>query len=507
MNSPQLFSPALRSPKASRRAPGCKSMAPSLIYHQHNLTNLSSGITTHIAVVLFASSLGRWIDGAPSRLRTLVATFSINRLAVILACLCWAIILPAPRRKDDEQAELDYRSKPTNITPSNPLGGLELAVFLMILALGIIERLSRLANLVSIERDWVPALATPSQNESDGNDSAVDLTHLNAVMARIDLVCKLGAPVATSAFMGSSNSPRIAALILIALNAACLPLEYWTAKSVWKWSEQLQEPKTSETALSPDALEPSGFLHVYSESHSSLARTGIHILSTAFLWMSDWLRHYVESLRQYFGTTVWIPSLATTGLHFSVLSFSSTFVVFLMDSGFTANIITIAEIAGAVLELSSTIVFPWGVRVLSARHATYAPLSDDLDEQGETIQVYTELTKDSQPTQGLSLQDPQNAGVSQLGLWAFGFLLLSLVKAPPPFPYLKILPLLTHVPRSQLSPFSTRSLAPGPLHQLPPPRLPNHPSGTNIQQQSSSSSSSSPFPASAAGQQPSAPSS
>ena len=66
------------------------------------------------------------------------------------------------------------------------------AVFLLILALGIVERLSRLANLVSIERDWVPTMV--AAGATDKQHPPYDLSRLNAVMSRVDLICRLGSP-------------------------------------------------------------------------------------------------------------------------------------------------------------------------------------------------------------------------------------------------------------------------------------------------------------------------
>ena len=69
-------------------------------------------------------------------------------------------------------------------------------VFGIVVVLGVSEKLSGVGNMIAMERDWVPALtlATP-----DVVEPGYSLTHVNAIMRRIDLVCKLVAPLLISA--------------------------------------------------------------------------------------------------------------------------------------------------------------------------------------------------------------------------------------------------------------------------------------------------------------------
>jgi iron-regulated transporter 1 len=62
--------------------------------------------------------------------------------------------------------------------------------FGLILVLDAIQHLSATGNKLSLERDWVPALVEPAGT----SDAAYSLTQVNAVMGRIDLICKLVAP-------------------------------------------------------------------------------------------------------------------------------------------------------------------------------------------------------------------------------------------------------------------------------------------------------------------------
>ena len=287
---------------------------------------------------MFASSIGRWVDRAPSRLRTLLTTVAINRVAVVIACTCWAIIVDGGVQEsiDEKESELHPIRSPKAKN----------AIFLFILALGILERLSRLANLLSIERDWIPRMA--------GSIPDHDLTHLNAVMVRIDLICKLGSPIVISGLL-SILPPRVGPLPLALCSLMFWPLEYWTARRVWDDSPELRV--TQEVNKMEDPL------------------ISQRSFGAAFRALASWLTEYWQSLYSYFTAKVWMPSLAMTSLHSSVLNFSGSLTVFLVQSGFSMGMITGAEVLSAVCEFSSTFVFPWGVRFFSQKD--YSPLQEE----------------------------------------------------------------------------------------------------------------------------------
>ena len=295
-------------------------------------------------------------------------------------------------------------------------------IFLIILALGVIERLSRLANLISIERDWIPTLATTV--ESDKKLTLYDLTQLNAVMSRIDLICKLGAPIVMSMFMSATKSSRLGAVAMIALNLISWPLEYWTARTVWQDSIRLQKPKAevfAKASISKDS-EPGKSLEyicarLWAPFYNVVGR------------FSSWILQYGSSLKLYFATDIWMASLAVTGLHFSILVFSGTLTVFLVNSGFSLILVTWAEIFSAMFELGSTYVFPLGVRLLATERTSYKAL--------RSIAVYSppaspsrlncETMDESQLGNEPQFQEENCGGVSTLGMWALAFLLICLV--------------------------------------------------------------------------------
>ena len=108
--------------------------------------------------------------------------------------------------------------KDVEVVPHALVRSLKIELFAIVLFLSIVERLSRTANLLSIERDWIPAMAAPIPM-LDGESSKNGLTELNAVISRIDLICKLLSPIAFSAFTTAVGSVRVVIVSLLILNA------------------------------------------------------------------------------------------------------------------------------------------------------------------------------------------------------------------------------------------------------------------------------------------------
>jgi len=360
-------------------------------------------------------------------------TVTVNRVAVIAACVCWSLIVTSEGQLA-VSATTDPKSKTAEPRPLN-VHHLKDLLFLVILLLGVIERLSRLANLLSIERDWVPTLAVAGMDAKQPEQ--YDLTHLNAIMGRIDLICKIGSPIAISAFMSATDSPRLGCFGLLILNLITWPFEYWTARTVWHGNEQLRGPK-SMVSSTVRGMGPHGGSHgsdLLPNFGSSIWPSVTRVPQS----LSSWICQYWISLRYYFATEVWMPSLAMTSLHFSVLTFSATLTVFLLHSGFPVRLMTWAEVLSAVFELSSTIVFPWGVRLLGTEANHYTALSEtpEVSETLSPIDLSSSVDGDVQPCEGLPLNAHQNVGVSRLGMWALGFMLLCLVSTTRPIRRLK----------------------------------------------------------------------
>nr|BAL46499.1 ferroportin [Diospyros kaki] len=97
---------------------------------------------------------------------------------------------------------------------------------------GAIGVLSTLAGTILIEREWVVVI-------SEGQPPNV-LTEMNSVIRRIDLICKLFAPVLTG-FIISFISLKASALALSLWNVISVCLQYWLLMSVYNGIPALRE--------------------------------------------------------------------------------------------------------------------------------------------------------------------------------------------------------------------------------------------------------------------------
>jgi iron-regulated transporter 1 len=379
-----------------------------------------------LASILFSSSVGRWVDHSPDRLKTLLCTISINRTAVISASALWYFIVEP---KNDSHA----RALAASEGSAALLRG---AIFTLILALGILEGLSASGNMLSMERDWVVTAASPA-------GQPYDLTHLNPSMRRIDLICKLFAPILISVIV-SATSIKIGVLVVGCMSAGSWAVEFWCARRVWLRNPRLRALKAVDISASASATAPQP------GARNLLSRT------------AHGLRRYADDFRKYFSSTVWIPSLSLAFLHISALTYSATFITYLLAVGFSLDLITVARAAGSVVEISSTVVTPVGVSYLG-KAKNHGCIHHDRARENE--EASTALLEESPEEE---LQATTETGLERLGLWGISFQLINLV--PP-------LPLPSQLSKSQLTsptdPRRLRALVPLPSSNSTPPIIPS----------------------------------
>jgi iron-regulated transporter 1 len=339
---------------------------------------LCNGVVRTLASICFSSAVGRRVDNEKHRLKTLLSTISINRISVISASVLWLCII----NSGDRDISLD-----------NPQPILKWMTFIIILILGIFEGLSASGNMMSMERDWVVTAASP-----DGQK--YDLSHLNSVMRRIDLICKLISPLVISGII-SITSTRAGVIVVGAMSATSWGAESWCARRVWNQNSKLKEPKLIIARNGED----------YSQSATP------RIFSAKVLQA---FKRYYQDLIAYFTSTVWIPSLSLALLHLSALSYSATFITFLLSVGFSLEFITIARAAGSLVEISSTVITPVGIRILGkARHHGLVRAHNEFRSSND---VNTPLVGDIREHEMRT-----ETGLERLGAWGLSWQLLNLV--------------------------------------------------------------------------------
>jgi solute carrier family 40 (iron-regulated transporter), member 1 len=398
-----------------------------------------------LSVLLFASLLGTWVDRGESRLTTLISTISANRISAIAACVCWFFIVGLQdlgSHSSDAEA-MKSTAEDAQAGPTSFVLGLKNSLFVLVLFLSVVEQLSRTANLFSIERDWVPAMAaSDSLSNTDGPPPEFGLTELNAVMSRIDLVCKLISPIAMSAFISVVGSVHIGILAVISLNCLTWSAEIWSARYVWKSSARLQAPKqlgTEGEGLNEIDEASDIFTGCFNKSTPDTSgpwwqrcsQRVYEAFQTTIGGVATWLQDYAINVRIYFGRAVWLPSMALSILHFSVLNYSATLTTYLNQSaGFTWNLLTMAKALSAVAEIGSTFFTPWGVRQIGkmwAGHESAASGREVVPSRDEDRErLLSEQEQDNQ--EGESAFEPQpDMGVAILGFLSLIQMVMSLV--------------------------------------------------------------------------------
>lgn len=346
------------------------------------------GLCNTLAALCLSPAIGGWIDRSPSRLRILLLTITANRLSVILGCLGWSVLVFAAS-EPFKSAIVQAVYLPKWLT----FDGIKPWLFALVIVLGICERLSGIGNMISMERDWVPALASQPTNE---DEHVYDLTHLNAVMRRIDLICKLIAPLVISVVI-SGTSMLVGVAVVAGISGLSWCFEVYCAQRVWRMNARLRVPReTSGRPVTNGDNRP---------PRNTLLSGWQSVLRTC---SKQW-----SQLVRYFSTSVWIPSLSLSLLHLSALSYSATFITFLLNSGFSLLVITIARAVGSIVEVSSTFVAPVGIRYLAlSKHGV--ELSEDSEQ----------LLEGDDPPQ----KTQHDIGLARSGLWGVILQLGSLVR-------------------------------------------------------------------------------
>lgn len=217
---------------------------------------------------------------------------------------------------------------------------------------GAVGVLSTLAGTILIEREWVVVI-------SEGHPPGL-LTKMNSIIRRIDLICKLFAPVITG-FIISFVSLTASAMTLALWNIISVCLEYWLLTSVYNGIPALSE--SSLRRVSRSSPEHSDLTPSISHEHkSSLHSDGIGLEESDNLW-----RKIVGSISRlpclsawkvYFQQDVVLPGLSLALLFFTVLSFGTLMTATLEWEGIPAYVIGIARGVSATIGIAATFLYP-----------------------------------------------------------------------------------------------------------------------------------------------------
>ncbi|XP_010039092.2 solute carrier family 40 member 2 isoform X1 [Eucalyptus grandis] len=227
-----------------------------------------------------------------------------------------------------------------------------ISLVILICFSGAIGVLSALAGSIMIEREWVVVISEGHPPET--------LTQMNSVVRRIDLICKLFAPV-VSGFFISFASLKASAVAFALWNFASVWLQYWLMSSVYSGIPALRENNRRRRQKIPlDGTEgrvatlEGGALHdeasVHGTEENSLMRRKMNlVMNSAF--MVSW--------RTYLRQEVVLPGIALALLYFTVLSFGTLMMADLKWEGIPAYIIGIGRGISATIGIAATLIYPF----------------------------------------------------------------------------------------------------------------------------------------------------
>ena len=146
-------------------------------------------------------------------------------------------------------------------------------------------------------------------------------------MRRIDLFCKLVAPLAVS--LMDTASSTVAILAVGGITVISVPVEYLAIAAVYKAVPALQ---VSERSIQVVNTRPSGFLVRAKDALSSTLT--------------------------YFRHSAFLPSFSLSLLYLTVLSFNGQLITYLLAKGVKSNVIGLLRGVSALFEISATWIAP-----------------------------------------------------------------------------------------------------------------------------------------------------
>ncbi|GAM89597.1 hypothetical protein ANO11243_076360 [Dothideomycetidae sp. 11243] len=272
------------------------------------------------SAIVFASAVGSLVDRL-NRLHTIWLSIGLQRVST--AVLCGLLFILA------------------NGLPSTYL---ERVVLALLSVFGGLEKLAAMGNTIAVERDWVVLIA---------GDSEESLQKINSRMRRIDLFCKLVAPISVALI--ASVSIRTAILSIMLLTTLSFPLEYILIAQVYHRTKELHSTPNGSLAGNDGQDGNDGHLKTFTPGP----------------------RQAWSDLTYYCLHPAFLPSFALSLLYLTVFSFGGQMISYLTSISYSTSTIGALRTVAAVAELSATFVAPLvmrrigvircGIRLLNAQ--------------------------------------------------------------------------------------------------------------------------------------------
>jgi iron-regulated transporter 1 len=281
-------------------------------------------------------------------------------------------------------------------------------LFIASVLLACVEKLAFVANTVSVERDWIIVVS---------DSLAVDRQELNSAMRRIDLVCKLVAPVGIGLLDGYST--KLAISVVFAQTGISLLLEYFAIAHVYRSVPGLSRGKEEKDETPATELQHSN--HEDVATHPGLRPTSKSIFANIIPHLRPW-RDYVQN-------PAFLASFSLSLLYLTVLSFASQMTTYLLTLGYTSTHISMMRLISVVLELSATIAAPWLMAKIGAVRAGLWFINEQVLSIALALALYLSFDEKPMLAGGVLVL---GVCLSRVGLWGFDLSVQFLVQEDAP---------------------------------------------------------------------------
>ncbi|KAE8667337.1 Solute carrier family 40 member 1 [Hibiscus syriacus] len=293
------------------------------------------GVVESSSSALFGPIIGRWVDRL-TYAKVLQLWLVTQNLSFIIAGGSVMALLVFPSLKF------------TNIVAF-------IALVILTNISGAVGVLSTLAGTILVEREWLVVI-------SEGNPPSL-LTDMNSVIRRIDLTCKLVAPV-ISGLIISFVSLKASAMAFALWTTITVWVEYWLFMSVYNGIPALgiNSSRRLISRVSPsDQVEDT--ISTSQERNNSLLNEGENAASSgksSARRIIEWISKvpYIDAWKVYLQQDVVLAGVALALLFFTVLSFGTLMTAVLQWKGIPAYVIGIARGISASIGIAATVLYP-----------------------------------------------------------------------------------------------------------------------------------------------------
>lgn len=292
------------------------------IYPQTLLPASVYALARAASAAVFSPWIGNFIDSA-ERLYVIRLSIGGQRIAVAVSCgLLYAFVRWESVRS-------------SAVISFSALAALSV--------LACVEKSCAIMNTISVERDWAvviaggdePNLQSTFVHQQSLEHRQIDqIAVINSQMRRIDLFCKLMAPLLISFIDGASTT--LAIVVTGGLSAVSVLVEYFTIARVYRLVPELQR-RPDETARTAGNAATS-------------ALAGIHYAFSA--------------TRTYLTHPAFLPSFSLALLYLTVLSFNGQMITYLIALGLSSSLVGVLRGIAAIFELSATWIAPRVMRYM-----------------------------------------------------------------------------------------------------------------------------------------------